>query len=271
MYNKISILGCGWLGLPLGAHLAGKGFVVKGSTTTSEKLPLLKKKNIDPYFLILNPSIRCRNIQEFLESEVIIINIPPPRKRPDLINFHLAQLNAILPELKKSHIKKGIFISSTSVYGDENKILTESDPLHPSKKSGEALVKAEQLLMNLQEVEFTVLRFGGLIGDDRNPVKYMAGRHIANGKAPVNLIHQQDCIHIIEKIIEKDVWDEVFNAVADEHPTKAEFYTAAAKAKSLPLPQFDIEKGDWKIIGNEKIKKALDYEFTYSTPMQMIL
>jgi hypothetical protein len=46
----------------------------------------------------------------------------------------------------------------------------------------------------------TVLRFGGLIGEDRNPFKFIAGReNMDNPDAPINLIHQADCIGIILK------------------------------------------------------------------------
>ncbi len=151
-----------------------------------------------------------------------------------------------------------------------NKEVTEEDPLKPTKRSGEALVKVEQLLLAKSDIEFTILRFGGLIGEDRNPVKYMAGKHIEKGSTPVNLIHRDDCIGIIERIIQKEAWGEIFNAVADEHPTKSDFYTAAAKAKGLLEPTFGNETDGHKIISNKKIKNALGYEFIYPGPMGML-
>ena len=39
--TKISILGCGWLGLPLAKAIVENGFSVKGSTTSSEKIATL--------------------------------------------------------------------------------------------------------------------------------------------------------------------------------------------------------------------------------------
>ena len=36
--EKISILGCGWLGLPLAKSLLAKGYKIKGSTTSESKL-----------------------------------------------------------------------------------------------------------------------------------------------------------------------------------------------------------------------------------------
>ncbi|WP_258929290.1 hypothetical protein [Flavobacterium davisii] len=42
--QKISLLGCGWLGLPLAESLIKKGYEIKGSTTNLDKIPLLKQK-----------------------------------------------------------------------------------------------------------------------------------------------------------------------------------------------------------------------------------
>ena len=39
--QRISILGCGWLGLPLAKELLDRSFEVKGSTTSSNKLDQL--------------------------------------------------------------------------------------------------------------------------------------------------------------------------------------------------------------------------------------
>ena len=36
--DKIGIIGCGWLGLPLAKLFLKNGFLVKGSTTSKEKI-----------------------------------------------------------------------------------------------------------------------------------------------------------------------------------------------------------------------------------------
>ena len=47
--KSISILGCGWLGLPLARQLIKLGYSVKGSTTSPEKIQILKGSQIDGY------------------------------------------------------------------------------------------------------------------------------------------------------------------------------------------------------------------------------
>ena len=72
---KISILACGWLGLPLGEYLAFLGYHVKGSTTKISKLLRIENAGIEPYLLHLKPEIDCENFDELIDSDVIIINI----------------------------------------------------------------------------------------------------------------------------------------------------------------------------------------------------
>ena len=59
--TKISILGCGWLGLPLAKALLKKKFHVNGSTTTVEKLDVLKDEGINPFLIDIPLSIDDEN------------------------------------------------------------------------------------------------------------------------------------------------------------------------------------------------------------------
>ena len=51
---KIAIIGCGWLGLPLAKKLIKENFIVKGSTTSKEKISVLKTEKIEPFLIDLN-------------------------------------------------------------------------------------------------------------------------------------------------------------------------------------------------------------------------
>lgn len=76
---QISILGCGWLGLPLARTLLERGHHVKGSTTREEKLATLEESGIDPYLIRFSPEINENYQPDFFDSEVLIVNIPPKR------------------------------------------------------------------------------------------------------------------------------------------------------------------------------------------------
>ena len=265
--TKISILGCGWLGLPLAKTLIARGNSVKGSTTSKNKLSILKDAGINPFLVTLESESVSENITDFLaENETLIIDIPPKLRTVDPNSEKKAfveKIKNLIPFIEKSTIKKVLFVSSTSVYGDDNDLITEATIPNPETESGKQLVLAENLLRENKNFETTILHFGGLIGEDRHPVKHLAGKeNLENPDAPINLIHLADCIGIIEEIINQSKWNEVFNAVAPFHPTREEFYRQKAIEMNLPEPKFSSEKSNIKkVISSEKIETILRYKF----------
>ena len=267
----ISILGCGWLGLPLARHLVSKGHIVKGSTTTPQKLQTLHQHKIDPFLIEVHRKIKGNNLPYFFHSGILIINIPPGRKKRDVARTYPRQIAAIVEKALQHDTKKILFISSTSVYGNVNRVVTEADEPQPETASGEALVKSEDLLLRQPDFETTIVRFGGLVGADRPAGRFLAGKtDVTNGLAPVNMIHQEDCIAILTRIIEGNHWGEIFNACADKHPTRKEFYIAQAKKQGFVPPVFSEEEelDGYKEVSNYKLKKIIRYEFLKPDPME---
>jgi nucleoside-diphosphate-sugar epimerase len=261
--RKISILGCGWLGLPLAQQLIGKGFDVKGSTTSEHKIAELKSAKIIPFQIEMADNEIIGDIDGFLEeSEILVINIPP-KMRSSTNNDYSSKIQSIIPFVKSSTVSKVIFVSSTSVYQDNNELINESTAAYPETPSGKQLLDAERKLQKELDFQTTVLRFGGLIGKSRHPINSLAGRkNIENPKAPINLIHLDDCIGIIERIIEQDFWGEILNGVTPFHPSREEYYQQKAAEKNLPLPEFDhhfLSQG--KTISSSKVENILKYQF----------
>lgn len=270
--NFITILGCGWLGLPLAKSLLSKGYNVKGSTTSATKLKTLKEAEIMPFQIQLNEQEIIGNVSDFLhETDVLIIAIPPGLRKEILSSEEMTFINKmkiLIPYIEKSGIQKVLFVSSTSVYGDRFPIVeyTESTQNHPDTESGRQLVLSEKLLQSNIHFKTTVIRFGGLLGEDRHPIKFLAGRtQIENPDGPVNLIQREDCIGIIIKALDfayKDKWGETFNAVAPQHPTRKNYYQKKAQQFNLPLPNFvEDTKSKGKIISSKKVETILDYSF----------
>ena len=75
---QISILGCGWLGFPLAKTLIENKYKVKGSTTSDDKLAVLKNAGIIPFKIALASDKIDGNMKDFLnKSDILIIDIPP--------------------------------------------------------------------------------------------------------------------------------------------------------------------------------------------------
>jgi len=124
------------------------------------------------------------------------------------------------------------------------------------------LLEAESMLKRETGFTTTVIRFGGLIGPRRDPGRFFAGKTgIPNGDAPVNLIHLTDCLGLSCALIEKQAFGNIYNAVAPQHPSRAEFYTRAAKHSGLETPQFIAEKKSWKVIESVNVPTLLQYVY----------
>lgn len=267
--KTISILGCGWLGFPLAKHFVENNFCVNGSSTSTYKQKLLTENGIDAYIVTADPELN-NGIEKFFESDILVINIPPGGG-DNKIEYHARQIDSIKTAVIQSRIKKVLFVSSTSVYNENNNVVIEDDAVNPVSASGKALLAAEKILFNSTEFKTTIVRFGGLIGADRNPGKYFAGRSNVNGgDAHVNLIHLDDCIQIIFQIVKLNIWGDIFNAVADDHPTIKEFYTKAALALNLEPPKFLGDKSKFKIVSSEKLKQKLGYNFKFPDPSKSL-
>ncbi|HKG07705.1 MAG TPA: SDR family oxidoreductase [Pedobacter sp.] len=260
MNKTISILGCGWYGLPLAKELISLGYEVKGSTTTKEKMPALREAGIKTY-LIEAASEKIKFADSFFESDILIICIPPKRSEGAQESY-AGKIENIADAAGKGTVKQVIFISSTSVYGDVNQAVTESTTPKPDTASGHVLLAAEEILQNQQAFKSTIIRFAGLVGPDRDPARFFAGKsNVPNGLAPVNLIHLYDCIGITISIMEQHAYGFIINAVSADHPAKQEFYKQAANKSGLAVPSFINELNNWKTVDTNQIPSSLSYSY----------
>ncbi|WP_321285870.1 NAD(P)H-binding protein [uncultured Sunxiuqinia sp.] len=268
--KRISILGCGWLGFPLAEKLLAKGFQVKGSVTTRSKLKKMASAGIEPYRLVLDADKVLLKNPSFFDTDLVIVAIPP--RRVEFIDtIFPAQIKQLVGFLEEYKVPRVLFVSSTSVYNELDGRVAEEDVLLPDKPSGKALVLSEYLLTQNPNFEATVLRFGGLIGADRNPARFLSRKKKAiSGTKPVNLIHLDDCLQIIIKIIDDEVWGETFNACSPIHPTRQEFYERASAVSGILAPPFNNEKSPFKLVDSSKLIRMLNYQFKFPSPMDYL-
>lgn len=251
--------------MPLAKNLVEAGQVVKGSTTTLDKMARLREEGITPYQIKLFTDGVQGDLESFLsETEVLIIDIPPGlRKDPDA-DF-VGKIGKLKGYLEKSSVEKVIFISSTSVYEDREDfpVYTEEKEANVTAENSQQLIAAEEVLRSSDKFSTTIIRFGGLIGPGRHPINFLSQKkNNKNAVSPVNLIHLDDCVGIIKSVLEKGLWDEVINAVYPEHPPKEIYYTRVAEEKNLTLPHFDLQhpsKG--KVVESVKVQQLLGYNF----------
>lgn len=264
MNKRITIAGLGWLGKPLATNLKLYGYTVKGSVTDSDNAKAITKSGIAAYPVVIAETGVSGMVDTFLaDTDVLLIMIPPGLRKNTGANYALKMAH-FLHVIERSEVKKVILISSTSVYDDAQGNVTEKNAPQPETNAGKQLYDVEQIFFNTPAFKTTIVRFGGLFGGNRNPVKFLAGRKgLTNGYAPVNMIHRDDCIGILTAIIKQDAFGHIINAVSPNHPSKKEYYTQQAKDLGLEPPEYSDEKTEeYKQVDSVTMKEVLNYEFT---------
>lgn len=257
---KISILGTGWFGRALACSLVKDGFEVNGSVTTPNKIEPLEREGIKGYLVELGDK-PLDSHSKFWDCDALII---ASNVRLASNTHYTEGIRQLIKLIQAKDIKQTIFISSTGVYGDENRIVDESTPCVPESSSGRILLGLESLFRQLPRGRATSMRFGGLVGPGRMPGSFFAGKKdIPNGEAPVNLIHLEDCIGITKCLLKSKHLPPVINAVSPDHPVKMNFYTLAAEVQSLPIPEFIHERSSWKVV-QSRYRAAIGYDYRIS-------
>lgn len=276
MPTTISILGAGWLGLPLGEFLAGTGHHVYGSTTRAAKTTTMEALGIHP--LVFDIATRKPDPDApFWKSEILIITIPPSamakgaRKSthsPDPV--YRDRLETMI-DLGRAHgLQRVIYTSSTSVYGKMKGEINEEMGAAPYTTSAQMVAQVEEMVLEKMGKGGTILRLGGLVGGQREPTRYLAGKtDLKNGGQPVNLIHRNDVVKVISHMVKTNPPNRIYNLVADQHPSRAEYHQARATLLGLPQPEFSPEPFSTagKRILNHRLKQDLAYTFLHPDPI----
>lgn len=266
MSKSISIIGCGWLGLPCALRLIEKGYRVKGTTTTERKISSLAQQGIEPFLLQLDTE---EPPLELFESDILFITFPPGRAATNTMLRYQSRIQKLINAARQKALGKIIFSSTTGVYAGkaENPIVNENSLPAPRRESARAMYSAEKQLLSYSD-QVTILRFGGLVGPGRKTANFLANKkNIPNPNNAINLVHQADCVQVAQLIVEQEIFGEMFNVVADEHPARKDYYTTVTAKAGLSAPTFrDEHTFPNKIVSNAKLKKTLNYTFLYPDP-----
>jgi nucleoside-diphosphate-sugar epimerase len=267
--KKVSIIGLGWLGEATGMLLQAQGYQVLGSSTRSEKVGLLREKGLDAVHFALDPDPKGIDYQRLFESEILVVTLPPRSRQGDG-EAYLQQLASLRDLISGTEVKQVLFISSTGIYPNENKVVPYTEEEVSESTAGNTILyRAEVLMGTSSSYDLTVLRMGGLMGADRIPGTYFSGREQVVGHTRVNFIHQTDAAGMIAWVIRQGLWNQTFNGVAPEHPLRREVYQRNSSALGIPLPasfQEATEEDGGRLISSEKIVST-GFTFEYPDPL----
>ena len=153
------------------------------------------------------------------------------------------------------------------------RIRTEHTQPDPQTQSGQINLAVEALVKESFTSRSTIIRAAGLVGKDRHPANYLAGKiGLLNPDNVVNLIHQDDVICAIKTVIERDIWGQTLHLSALEHPTRAQYYTWAAENLGLSAPIFTHGTGValGKKIDATRSLQLMGLSLKYPSPFDML-
>ncbi|MFA0071709.1 SDR family NAD(P)-dependent oxidoreductase, partial [Vibrio breoganii] len=129
------------------------------------------------------------------------------------------------------------------------------------------MLQAEQYIID-SGIDYTILRFSGLIGPSRHPSRFASKLKQVSTQAPANMLHLDDAIGAIEFAISQ-LHNEIVNVTTPNTVSKAEFYAAALKSanSSEPLPLV-VDTPD-KLISSKKILD-LGYSFKFESTLDAL-
>lgn len=239
---KIAIIGCGWVGQRLAKYLKSKNYHVIATTTSPEKIAALKEIATEVHLLDFNTT---QNF-DFLESvDVAIFSMPISRE-----SWH----NGF--EKFNKNFPKTILFSSTGIYPTENGIYSEAqkENLRTDILTSENLVKERYPQTN-------ILRFGGLMGDERSLSNFFKNKSPENPEKRTNYIHYEDILAIVEILINSEKSSEIYNLVAPEHPTIAEVLHLSEEKLGNSK-----DENSQRIISSQHLIQDFNYTFIHPNP-----
>lgn len=270
--TTVAVLGCGWLGLPLAQKLKNQGYRVLGTTTTPEQLPVLEALGIEPHLMQLGPDFSAadelRLTDMLRQANILFLNIPP---RAAVAGGYPQLLRPVHRAVAAARLQAVLFVSTTGVYPDEPRLMREQDAISTRDASSDVLRTEGHFVPRYGQWQSTVVRLGGLIGPGRAPGRFLAGRqNLAQGDAPVNLLHLTDAVGVLSTIINQNIWGYTLNVCAASHPPRREFYVAAAECLGLTPPTFRPEFSTSKTIDSSLLHTLVPYTFQYDDVLAAI-
>ena len=274
---KCLIVGCGYVGLPLGAELVRQGHEVFGLRRSASAENELKAAGIQPLTGdVTKPETLVKLPREF---DWVVNCVAAGGGGEDYRHIYLEGNRNLVSWLCVSPPKKFVYTSSTSVYGQsDGSMVTEESPTEPAEPTGKVLVETEKLLLGTvadRKVPAVVLRVAGIYGPGRGHwfKQFLKGAaHIeGDGSRWLNMIHRDDVIGCVVAALERGNPGEIYNAADNEPVTQLKFFEWLAAQMKRPLPpripaeaEIQPKRGVTnKRVSNAKLRTELKYEFQF--------
>ena len=277
---RVLIVGCGYVGLPLGAELVRQGHEVFGLRRSTSADDELKAAGITPLSAdITLPETLTKLPRDF--DWVVNCAASGGGSADDYRQLYLQGTRNLIEWLVTAPPKKFVYTSSTSVYGqNDGSLVKENSPTEPQADTAKVLVETEKVLLEAalqKNIPAVILRVAGIYGPDRGHwfKQFLKDEARIEGKGDrfLNMIHRDDLVGAVIAVLKSGRLGEVYNAVDDEPVSQLKFFEWLAASLDKPMPPAvpeDVEVNRKrgvtnKKVSNRRLKMELGYQFKYPT------
>lgn len=277
---RVLIVGCGYIGLPLGQALAAHGHSVVGVRRSSDADAELAAAGIEPVHLDITRSGELDRLEGGFDWVVSLVASTRGGGPDDYRHVYLQGTRNLLDWLASQPPRKFVYTSSTSVYAqNDGSLVKESSTTEPSAPTAQVLLETEALLLAAARSGFpsVLLRSAGIYGPDRGHLfkQYLNNQAQIPGQGLrfLNMIHRDDLVGIIITALEHGRPGEIYNAVDNEPVAQIHFFRWLSETLGKWMPPFGPEESEAdrkrgltnKKVSNRKLTMELGYRFKYPT------
>ena len=272
------IVGCGYVGLPLGAELVQAGHEVFGLRRSRAAEADLRAAGIRPLFADITDAGSLRDLPGTFDWVVNCTAVGGGG--PEAYRRVYVEGTRNLLSWLASGTPRFVYTSSTSVYGqNDGSWVTEESPTEPPAETGRILLEAERLLLEAHRVTGSpaiILRLAGIYGPGRGYwfKQFMSEQATMEGDGGrfLNMIHRDDAVGAIRAVLERGRPGEVYNVADEEQPTQKQLFSwlsarlGRPMLQTAPVTEAPRKRGaSNKRVSNRKLKEQLGYAFRFPT------
>jgi nucleoside-diphosphate-sugar epimerase len=271
---RVLIIGCGYVGVPLGQKLVQAGHEVVGMRRSPVANGALSSVGIQPANIDITKPGELERIAPKFDW---VINLASSTRGglEEYRQVYLEGTRNVLGWLRQSPPARYLYTSSTSVYGQsDGSIVDEKSATEPESATSGVLVETEQELLRADWMRPMVLRVAGIYGPERGHLfkQFVAGEAALRGEGEtwINMVHLEDIAGSIIHLLEKGGGNEIYNVIDDEPVTQKDFFAWLATRLGKPMPpsaapDLNRKRGlTNKRVSNGKLRST-GYLFRYPT------
>ncbi|MGE3311713.1 MAG: SDR family oxidoreductase [Limisphaerales bacterium] len=247
---RFLIVGCGYVGLPVGVELVRQGHEVVGIRRSPEGAEAIRLAGMEPVIGDITAGDFAVPEGRF-DGVVFAASAGDAASASTIRALLMGGLARLAGDLAKDPPKRFVFAGSKSVYGQrDGSLVKETSVTDPEGERAKVWVEAERWLLGAagRAVSPVILRLGDIYGPGRERfVEEFAKNRLkipGQGQRHLNMIHRDDAVGVILAALKNGRVGEVYNAVDDEPIRETQFFSWLAETLGKWMPPNGPEETD---------------------------